>query len=94
MMLCIEKALGVRVRQPNGSIWVLVRVVKGKGIYAYWHRHARFEVVVSNNLVRRGRSPSPVGFFPKLFPRVISRPMYRYMCIHGNAQVLAMEGIK
>jgi hypothetical protein len=74
-------ALGKRVRLRDGSIWVLVRVVKGKGLYAHWHKRARFEVIASPRFYRRGRHPQALGGFSHVFPRVISIAMYRFACI-------------
>ena len=86
MSLWITRALGVRVKQPNGSVWMMVRVMKGKGMYAHWHRRERFEVVATNRLYRRGRYPEAVGDFSHLFPRIISCPMYRFICVQGQPE--------
>ncbi|KKM76745.1 hypothetical protein LCGC14_1376970 [marine sediment metagenome] len=81
----ITRALGVRVRQQDGSLWILVRVMRGKGMYAHWHRRRQFEVVATNRLYRRGCYSEAVGIFSHMFPRIISRPMYRYVCIQGQS---------
>ena len=69
---------GVRFKLDTGQVIMLVKVMRGQGQFAYWKRRDRFQVVASFD--KRGRyGQPPMGKFLAIFPRIISKPMFRWV---------------